>query len=468
MNDERDIEKQLREYAKQRRQDAGDTPPLHPATRNLLQGEVTRLRGSARSRHGHGRFSWQHFLFGSMNRIVASLSTAAAVVLIGFLVLRNPGRPKFEQFAANNEPAKQKDQEVRRERDDSSLSDLNRQLGDKLGTSLADNRSKTGSAAPALSTAPILSLDQPTGGAGIPAMQPAIPAAAPPVTPAPTTPPPTLASAATSTAATATTAVPAELFASKAIAGPAEASTVAGPLAKNYVRAQAPADALLKEVDARDKVLNNFRVEQNGGELRIIDADGSVYTGSVTLAGGVTPAQGNAVYRAREETKTEAAATTVNEPARVAVTTPVPTNAATRASNATFAESGAATNYSFRVSGTNLSLGQPIEFAGTFSPEPPSPLGGRAGRGGAAGGGGRRGGGGGGGGGARPAQTGVAIGGGGFATNTSTNAFASNRFVGASGALTNNITNTNAAATLFRIQGEATVGDSYRLQINAR
>ncbi|MCU0784037.1 MAG: hypothetical protein MUF81_08320 [Verrucomicrobia bacterium] len=42
MNDERPIEKLLRRYAKKRRDDAGAPIELHPATRRLLQGEVTR------------------------------------------------------------------------------------------------------------------------------------------------------------------------------------------------------------------------------------------------------------------------------------------------------------------------------------------------------------------------------------------------------------------------------------------
>jgi len=42
MNDERPIEKLLRRYAKKRGDEAGPPPEMHPATRRLLQGEVTR------------------------------------------------------------------------------------------------------------------------------------------------------------------------------------------------------------------------------------------------------------------------------------------------------------------------------------------------------------------------------------------------------------------------------------------
>ena len=42
MEPERKIEKLLRAYAKKRRADSGDALKLHPATRNLLHGEVAR------------------------------------------------------------------------------------------------------------------------------------------------------------------------------------------------------------------------------------------------------------------------------------------------------------------------------------------------------------------------------------------------------------------------------------------
>jgi len=42
MEPERNIEKLLRAYAKKRRAQAGDPLELHPATRRLLQGEITR------------------------------------------------------------------------------------------------------------------------------------------------------------------------------------------------------------------------------------------------------------------------------------------------------------------------------------------------------------------------------------------------------------------------------------------
>ena len=48
MNDERPIEKLLRRYAKKRRDETSPPPELHPATRQLLQGEVARQFPQAR------------------------------------------------------------------------------------------------------------------------------------------------------------------------------------------------------------------------------------------------------------------------------------------------------------------------------------------------------------------------------------------------------------------------------------
>ena len=42
MDNERPIERLLRDYAKKRRADGGKSLEMHPATRRLLQGEVAR------------------------------------------------------------------------------------------------------------------------------------------------------------------------------------------------------------------------------------------------------------------------------------------------------------------------------------------------------------------------------------------------------------------------------------------
>jgi len=78
---ERDIEKTLRACAKQRREQAGTPPPMHPATRRLLQGEVARLKKRAPPSSGF----WPQFLWGSWSRIL--LNAAVALLLVTCVLL---------------------------------------------------------------------------------------------------------------------------------------------------------------------------------------------------------------------------------------------------------------------------------------------------------------------------------------------------------------------------------------------
>jgi len=51
------MEEPLRAYARKRREDTGEPPELHPATRRMLQAEVTKLRPREKP-GGHGAWSW--------------------------------------------------------------------------------------------------------------------------------------------------------------------------------------------------------------------------------------------------------------------------------------------------------------------------------------------------------------------------------------------------------------------------
>src|SRR5258708_35343746 len=73
---ERDIEKTLRDYAKRRWEQAGTPPPMHPATRRLLQGEVARLK----NRRPPAAASWSQLLWGSWPRILVNAAVAMLVV----------------------------------------------------------------------------------------------------------------------------------------------------------------------------------------------------------------------------------------------------------------------------------------------------------------------------------------------------------------------------------------------------
>jgi hypothetical protein len=97
-------------------------------------------------------------------------------------------------------------------------------------------------------------------------------------------------------------------------------------------------------------VLASFQVEQTGSQLRIVDGDGSVYSGYVQPVG--------AALRARSA-KLEAPA--------AAATTRAPGGAlAPTTSSSLTSDQPASQNYAFRVAGTNRSLNQKVVFTGNL------------------------------------------------------------------------------------------------------
>jgi prepilin-type processing-associated H-X9-DG protein len=94
-------------------------------------------------------------------------------------------------------------------------------------------------------------------------------------------------------------------------------------------------------------VLVNFQVQQNGSAIRVVDADGSVYDGSLLPESAVAQ----------------------NEPAPAATPAPpatVPAQVERAKTIASRNESQMAQNYFFRVSGTNRTLQQNVVFAGNL------------------------------------------------------------------------------------------------------
>jgi hypothetical protein len=91
---------------------------------------------------------------------------------------------------------------------------------------------------------------------------------------------------------------------------------------------------------ASTPVLTSFRVEQSGNNLKVVDADGSVYTGSVQNA--------------------------QQEPAGTTIVSAAPNN--TPASRLMRSASPAASSYFFRVAGTNRNLNENVVFSGNFVP----------------------------------------------------------------------------------------------------
>ncbi|HWD93994.1 MAG TPA: hypothetical protein VG938_16810 [Verrucomicrobiae bacterium] len=97
-----------------------------------------------------------------------------------------------------------------------------------------------------------------------------------------------------------------------------------------------------KEAGSPEPVLTSFRVEQIAGELRVVDADGSVYTGTVQVAS--KDIESHAVFAGAFK------------------------NAPAASSNGTLQQMPGAQNYFFRVTGTNRNLRQNIVFSGSLIP----------------------------------------------------------------------------------------------------
>jgi hypothetical protein len=323
MPEERDIEKSLRAWAKRRREDAGAPLDLHPATRKLLQDEVSRLKKSPRREPG--RFA--RLLWGSPLRLALNLSVVAVLIFAAAVFL-----PLLRQHP-----------------DNISIIAENKRLPDR-------------NAQPAVAES-----DNPGGGPPTPAVEVAPAIAAPQPVPEVAmrkaksvtntvaladnvtmykTPVTSAASAAPSVAPPVPTAAPLSLDQEKSATRQFATSDLAvapanepGSVAAASANQVAPAAAAVQKLawinspvvaDRRDgdvaklgapAMLGSFRTEQTGDQLRVIDADGSVYAGNLTASTEILD------------------------------------------SNGAFP---AAQTRAFRVTGTNLTLHQPVVFTGNL------------------------------------------------------------------------------------------------------
>ena len=96
-----------------------------------------------------------------------------------------------------------------------------------------------------------------------------------------------------------------------------------------------------------NQVLADFRVEQTGNQLRVIDNDNSIYTGDIEMAA---------------DNKSSGDVTGQTAPPKMESAIAARQIAATPASNAQ-----AAQNFSFRVAGTNRTLNQEVVFTGNVA-----------------------------------------------------------------------------------------------------
>jgi hypothetical protein len=418
---ERPIEKLLRDRAKQRRDEAGPPFALHPADRRILQGEVARKYGPERAESGLRnklRRLWPAFAWGVA--VLAVLATgwwlvsplarrgqeneslaanrysqsSPSAVVSAPLPATPPPVAVAESAAA---PAPGADGAARASGSSTAL--LSFASGPRMniaGGSLQSDQEKSRRSID--SAGPAIQKDQSGASGGVPARTGAATDSnivrSGPATKQDTanlsslatnSPAPSIAVVPNPAATPAPPAGQVSLAAASAPPMPAVppgASPIAAKLdspgtdaigrGQNFARVTP--QPMSKTVPARkaasDIVLASFRVEQSGRELRIIDNDGSVYTGSLQLA----DAQLSPLPEARSATATPAAQPSVLSGAAPAVAPSTASVSESRRAHAiapddtvpVAANKAPMQNYFFSVAGTNLSLRQNVVFTGSF------------------------------------------------------------------------------------------------------
>ena len=356
---ERDIEKALRAVARRRREQPGAPVEIHPATRRLLQGEVARQKG--RGQPGAG--FWPKLLWGSWPRLafnvsllIAFLLAAGVWLLPAFRTGQNPSASANMRLAENDHakadsPALRDDYKkslpsaapaLKKEAQNeprSATAEFDQPGKDKVYNRLsAANQNKLADQSSTNSASPGLRADA--------SAAPAQPAAPPPAVPSSSTIAPALD----------------QEFARRQVASPPAV------VSQQFTRVNQSVDSVAlqsAQTSPAPRVLDSFRVEQTGSQLRVIDSDGSVYTGF--LGETNTVAEDSLARReaaADESAKSDEAKQSQQALAQApsggtVVSGKLPESAPTQNT-----QSGQ--TYFFRVSGTNISLNQPVVLTGNF------------------------------------------------------------------------------------------------------
>jgi len=421
MNPERPIEKLLQAFARKRREQAGDGFDLHPATRRLLQGEVARQYGRTGSEFAGWAWArlWPRLAFASAT--LAVLVVAAVILMppgqkpektlylakgevaarpIGVAPIPRPSAapapvaegpladklpaPKTVQFANKHlatGPARammpsEPDQAVRNE------AVQERAVSPAEVSAITD---KPKSSADGL-RAPVTQAPTPPETLLVPAT---------PIAALAEKRPASLAVTAKDVSAAREPRAKTELEPKLALAdSQADAAQMkerfAGVVFARKARSEADANMLVRgepepasrewafdqstqkqyfanrtaaltrtrrQQDVAQVILNSFQLEQRGPEIRIVDEDGSVYTGTVQSA-DTLPRSGAAKPKAAtvptvRSPRAHGSAYGVAKPAEV-----LP------------AAAPAAQFLNFTVRGTNATLRQALEFVGNLQPDP--------------------------------------------------------------------------------------------------
>lgn len=328
MAEERDIEKQLRAAAEQRRREAGAPFELHPATRRLLQDEVRRVHqrpaGSAE----------RTSLFASWWFRIAAGACVVVLAAAIFLPALSKSKSKSMRLAQNLG------------------------LREKAITGSAQNRPSSppseNAPAPVASAPP--SRDDTDKDRFAAAREIVMNQAA----------------------ATPSTVVATNGITSGMAAGGSTLAFVPHSAQQNFYfhNAGVPADIsvavsrragdqlaksdLRQSLNDRTKVaaektpLASFQIEQTGNQIRITDGDGSVYNGDLTVTNAGTPSAPAAGVALAPAPAAEAE----RQFAQPAIPNGIPS-----LNNAALAQNQ---NFRFKAAGTNLSLNQRITISGEF------------------------------------------------------------------------------------------------------
>jgi len=333
MAEERDIEKQLRGYAEQRRREAGAPFELHLATRRLLQDEVRRThKKPAEAAERASLFASWWF------RIAAG---ACVVVLAAAVFLPALSRSKSRSLRLAQ----------------------NLGLREKAITGSAQNRpsSPPSENAPALVASAPPSRDDTDKDRFAAAREIVMnQAAATPSTVVATNGITSGMAAGGSTLAFVPHSAQ-QNFYFRNVGAPADISVAVGRTAGDQL---AKSD-LKQSLNDRTKAaagkipLASFQIEQTGNQIRITDGDGSVYNGNLTVTNAETPNAGTSIARSDGVALAPApAAEAERQFAQSAIQNGTPS-----LNNAALAQNQ---NFRFNAAGTNLSLNQRVTISGEF------------------------------------------------------------------------------------------------------
>jgi len=367
MEPERRIEKLLRAFAKKRREQAGDPLALHPVARQQLQKEI------ARRAAGTSRAGWfSSFFHGLRPRLAFAL--CFALVVTGLIFLPHLRERKISTLASANlsrqemVPAKKMEPAVQPPPSVVPMApatdERKRAAQDKRPDDSVNTAMKSMPPAVANNQSIVQPAEAPKQSADVQSRVAQTPVSTSVATASPVPSTEKTLAFKGERAADANSLGGASIAETRALSKDALAPAPAGAAffessKTQVVAATPPASQVFNRLDlpaggrrafgaliAPAPILASFRVEQTGNAMRVVDADGSVYTGAVQVA---------------EQEGAARAATPKNAPAVASVAIVA-------------APPQAAQNYYFRVAGTNHNLNQNVIFSGNLIPLTNAPI----------------------------------------------------------------------------------------------